>query len=191
MRLFFITLEKYATGKIIASGLILVLFFNLILFPFFFNFFNIQHFSIKNILDLKYSYTINEAYELFNKMGENGRNIYRLAEIFIDIPYLLIYSIVYSLMIIALLKNNKLTNLYFLSFAPLLIGFFDILENLGIVVMLTKYPIKLDNVCNLTAIFTSLKWNFAVATFLIILLSGLYLIFTKTVERLKKSKKIN
>ncbi|MDD3722838.1 MAG: hypothetical protein PHW92_10220 [Lutibacter sp.] len=191
MRLFFNTLEKYATGKIIAAGLILVLIFNLILFPFLFNFFNIQHLSIKNILDLKYSYTINEAYELFNKLGENGRNIYRLAEIFIDIPYLLIYSIVYSLMIIALLKSNKLTNLYFLTFAPILIGFFDILENLGIVVMLTKYPIKLNHVCNLTAIFTSLKWNFAVATFLIILLSGLYLIFTKTVERLKKSKKIN
>ncbi|MCF6181484.1 hypothetical protein [Lutibacter sp.] len=135
--------------------------------------------DIKSILDIKFSYTTTVAYTLFKNLGENGRVAYTLSELFIDIPYAIIYGYTYAFLVIFLLKRNKIKNLNYLISAPLLISFFDILENTGIIIMLTKYPEKLSSICNLTSIFTSLKWIFAIITFIIILINLSYLLISK------------
>lgn len=179
MRSFFIILEKYATKRNCFIGIILIVLFNLILFYNSNQLLSDNLFVEKSILDLKFSYSPEFAYTFFENLGEEGRNTYKLSEIFIDSPYAVIYGFTYAFMILILLKINRLKKLIYLSFVPLLISWFDILENSGIVAMLLKYPEKLENICNITATFTTLKWIFAIITFLIIVLNLIYLTISK------------
>jgi len=174
-------LNKYTSKKNILIGIFLIIIFNVLLLPKFSELFLSTKIAIKSILDIKFSYTTAIAYTLFENLGKEGRNAYKLSELFVDIPYAIIYGFTYAFIIIFLLKLNKIKRLNFLILTPLLISFFDILENTGIIVMLTKYPVKLDTLCNLTSIFTSLKWIFAIITFIIVLVNFGYLLISKFV----------
>jgi hypothetical protein len=177
--LIFNSLNKYASKKNILIGILLILVFNIFLLPKFSELFLGTKIDIKEILDIKFSYTTTDAYSLFENLGESGRNAYQLSEFFIDIPYAIIYGFTYTLVIFFLLKRNKIKKLNYLILAPLFISIFDVLENTGIIIMLTKYPIKLDTLCHLTSIFTSLKWIFAIITFIIVLVNLSYLFIFK------------
>lgn len=171
-------LEKYATTKNVVAGILLIVVFNSILFSKFSELLSDTEITEKSILDLKFFYTTAVAYTFFEALGEEGRNTYKLAEIFIDFPYALIYGFTYGFIILMLLKINQLKKLFYLSLVPFLISWFDILENSGIVAMLVKYPTKLETICNFTATFTALKWVFAVITLLIIVINLIYLIIS-------------
>ena len=179
MNLLYSILNKYTSKKNILIGILSIITFNVFLLPKFSELFLNTKIDIKSILDVKFSYTTTIAYTLFENLGVEGREAYKLSELFVDIPYAIIYGFTYAFLIIFLLKINKITTLNYLILAPLLIGFFDILENIGIVIMLTKYPIKLVGICNLTSIFTSLKWIFAIITFIIVLINLGYLLASK------------
>lgn len=179
MRSFFTILEKYATKRICLVGVFLIVLFNIILFYNSSQLLAGKAVDEKSILDLKFSYSPEFAYTFFENLDEEGRNTYTLSEIFIDFPYAIIYGFTYAFMILILLKTNQLKKLIFLSFVPFLISWFDILENTGIVAMLLKYPEKMENICNITATFTTLKWIFAIITFLIIVLNLIYLTISK------------
>lgn len=172
-------LNKYATKKNILIGILLIIVFNIFLLPKFSELFLNTKIDIKSILDIKFSYSTTIAYTLFKNLNENGRVAYKLSELFVDIPYAIIYGFTYAFIVVFLLKRNKIKNLNYLVLAPLIISLFDVLENTGIIIMLTKYPEKLSNICNLTSIFTSLKWIFAIVTFIIILVNMGYLLISK------------
>jgi hypothetical protein len=53
---------------------------------------------------------------------------------------------------------------------PIGAWFFDMLENVGIVSMLTMYPSKPEILAWLTMIFGSLKWGFFVVTVVLVLI---------------------
>jgi hypothetical protein len=173
------SLNKYASKKNILIGILLIIVFNIFLLPKFSELFLNTKIDIKAILDIKFSYATTVAYSLFENLGESGRNAYKLSELFIDIPYAIIYGFTYAFVIIFLLNKNKIKKLNYLILAPLFISSFDILENTGIIIMLIKYPVKLDILCRLTSIFTSLKWIFASITFIIILVNLFYLFIFK------------
>lgn len=183
MSSFFNFLTLHATKKNITIGILLILFFNLVLLPEFPKLFLENNTEINSILDLKFSYAVNQAYHILETLGENGRNAYKLNILFIDMPYALTYGFVYAFIILMLLKTTTLKKLNYLYLIPFFISWFDILENSGIVLMLQKYPIKLDNICNVTSIFTSLKWIFATITFLIIVTLLINLIYSKTLKK--------
>jgi len=169
-------INKYGSKKNIIFGIFIIIVFNVILFPKFAELFLGVKIDIKSILDVKFSYTTTMAYTLFNHLGKDGRNAYKLSELLIDIPYAIIYGFVYTFI---LNSFKKLKNYKALILVPLLISFFDLLENSGIIFMLTKYPIKLAIICNLTSIFTSLKWIFAIVTFVLISTNLVWLIIAK------------
>jgi len=183
MVVFFNFLKLYATKRNIIIGILLIVLFNVLLLPEFSKLFFKCSIDINSILDLKFSYTITEAYFLIENLRENGRNTYKLTLLLIDFPYALMYGFVYAFIIIKLLNRTTLKRFYYLSVAPFLISWFDVLENSGIILMLSKYPTKLNVICNLTSIFTSLKWIFAAITFLIIISLFINLMYLKALKK--------
>lgn len=185
MKHFYTFLTKFATKRNISIGLFLIVLFNVILLPKFPELISAIEIDIKSILDLKFSYSTDVAYTLFENLREQGRNAYKLSELFIDFPYAIIYGFTYAFIILILFKINNLERFNIVCLTPFLISWFDILENTGIIVMLSKYPTKLNTICSLTSTFTSLKWIFAVITFVIVLTSLIYLIILKSKLRIK------
>ena len=184
MNHFFQFISEKATIKNVVIGFLLIVLFNAFLLPFLPELIWGFKMPISKILDLKFSYTLDVCYNLFDEIGANGRNSYQLSELFIDTPYAIVYSFTYAISIYLLLKANDLVKFKILIVTPILIGIFDILENLGIVTMLMNFPEKLVQIAQLTSAATSLKWLFAMITFLIILLNILKITALKALGKI-------
>ncbi len=175
-------LSVRANKKNIIVGFIIIVLFNLLLLPGF-----PKLFSVKNSypLDLKFGYTSYEAYSLLNQLNQHGRKIYLLSELLIDLPYAVLYSLIYSIIIIALFNNSKIKfHKYFLWF-PFLIGFFDIIENLSISLMILFYSHKLKYLGSFAGTVTLLKWIFAAITFCIVLIGLIKLLLRKKQQNIQ------
>ena len=166
-----IKLSKIAKFWHILFGFSLIIIFNLILLPIVPKMLG-AILSVENILDLHFSYSSQEVYLIFEKIGKKARTVYLLFEIIVDLPYILIYSFTYSLIIVRLLTINKIQNNHIVLYIPILLGLLDILENIGIVNLLYFYPEQFPRIVMLTSVFTSLKWIFAFFTFIVIFYLG-------------------
>jgi len=174
-------LEKTATLKIIIFGLLIIVLFNIVLLPMFPKLFQVE-IDIAKVLDLQFSYKPEFVYAFFTELGEEGRNAYLLSEVFVDFPYLIIYTFLYILLLIRLLSISKIKSKKWILYLPFLVGLFDALENIGIVQLLTSYPNQLPNLVIITSVFTTLKWIFAFGTLIAVL-------FLSVTWLLKKNKK--
>ncbi len=160
-------LSLYVSKRNIILGFVIIILFNLILLPGFPKIFSVPG---NYPLDLKFGYSPAEAYKLLSDMGGKGRTVYLLSEIIIDWPYAVIYTFVYSVVIIAVYKNFRFSFRKYLIWAPLFLGIFDLLENSGIVLMIALFDYKITAPAYAASMFTKLKWSFAVLTFLLVLI---------------------
>lgn len=98
------------------------------------------------ILDMRSSFTPDDAYELFTALGNDGRQSYRLFHLFPDtlfpIGYSLTFSFISAWFLMRLLPRDHYPQL--LSLIPLVSGLADILENYSIVLASLAYPSKID-----------------------------------------------
>ncbi len=117
-------------------------------------------------LDLQLHYDADKAYDLIGAYSEAERKTYMLIEMTLDVVYPLIYATLFAFLLFLL--HGKL------SFAklPYLITVLDLLENMGIVILLLNYPTRLDTFAQITGILTSLKW-LVFAVVLVLFLWGL------------------
>ncbi len=175
-------IEKNATIKNVIIGLVLIVFFNTFLLPFLPYYLWEVKLSVNEILDLKLSYSY-EVYGFFDKINIKGRSAYKMATLFIDMPYLIIYSFTYTIILFMLFKANNFRKYTWLIVIPFCVGFFDFLENIGIVSMLHFYPIELNTILLLSSTSTSLKWFFALVTFILIMLN----ILIYSAKKIKKN----
>ena len=167
----FMFLDKFTTKKFLLFGLGVILFVNIVLFPFLPKVFRIS-ISPENILDLKFGYNKTDVFNIFNNLKEEGRQAYKFFDLFVDMPYLIFYTFYYVVFMYYLLKIKN-TNRLFLLLFPFLIGFFDFLENIGILILLKQYPDLNVKMVFFTSLFTKLKWSFALLT----IISVLFLFF--------------
>jgi hypothetical protein len=117
-------------------------------------------------LDLMFFYTPDKAFEMIEKYGEAGRSIYFKIELTADIIYPIIYTLFYGLLISWLFQRAFKPDSKMQKWNVMPVGawFFDLLENVGVVSMLSMYPSKSSFMAWLTMIFSSLKWIFAFIT---------------------------
>jgi hypothetical protein len=124
-------------------------------------------------LDLMLFYTPAKAYEMISAYGEYGRSFYRNVELTVDILYPIVYTLFFALLVSWLFQRGfppgsrmQRLNVWYLG------GWlFDLLENLGIVGMLTLFPAAPAWLAWLTAGFTFLKWIFAGGGMLLLLIA--------------------
>ena len=116
-------------------------------------FFLLPHNIFWNMLDLRFSYTEEIVKQSFISIGEEGRQLYFFSALIIDTIYPLLYM---SLFIGAFYKMFKANT--FLLILPLSAGFFDILENIQVSLLLLNFPNLLSQNIFYSSTSTSIKW---------------------------------
>lgn len=164
------TLRKYASGWLVLLFFAAEVFFNAVILP-------NQQAKIEAAsggtgpIDLQFFYTPEKAYSMVASYGDAGRADYRAFELTGDIIYPIVYTLFLALFITWLFQrgfppDSKMQRLNVMPFGAWL---FDLLENLGIVAMLSVYPSTPATLAWISAFFTLIKWLFAGATILLIL----------------------
>ena len=122
-------------------------------------------------LDLMFFYRPEQAYAMIDKYGEAGRSLYWKIELTADIIYPITYTLFFGLLISWLFQRGFKSNSTMQRWNVMPVGgwLFDMLENAGIVSMLSMYPAKPEFLAWLTMIFSSLKWAFAAISIVLIL----------------------
>ena len=126
------------------------------------------------ILDMRMSYTPEEAYELFMALGTAGRQAYLTLHLVPDmlfpISYALLFAFTGAWFLVRLLPLEH--PLQWLSLIPLISGLADILENLSLVVSSLAYPNRIDWLAQVASLLTKIKFGLMPigAVFLIIIM---------------------
>jgi len=123
-------------------------------------------------IDLQLFYTPEKVYSMVASYGEAGRTNYRAFELTGDIVYPIIYTLFFALLITWLFRRGfaKDSRMQKMNVVPLGGWLFDLLENLGIVSMLSMYPSTPAPLAWIAALFTLVKWLFAAATIVLVLI---------------------
>lgn len=138
-------------------------------------------------LDLQFFYTPQKAYAVIAAHGEYGRAFYRNFELTVDILYPIVYTLFLSLFISWLFQRGfeAGSDMQRLNATPFGAWAFDLLENLGIVTMLSVYPATPALLAWLTAVFTMVKWVFAGAS-VVLMIIGVVAALEKAVTGARK-----
>lgn len=133
-------------------------------------------------------YDFNYVNELFNSLGENGRETYLTSQIPVDMIYPLLFGLTYCLLLAYFLKKiDKLkTPFAYLCILPIIAGIADYLENLGIISMLKYYPALTENTVKTTSFFSLIK-SISTSIFFIILIVILIILGIKFLKENKTS----
>lgn len=165
------TLRRYAKGWIVLVLLALDVFFNAVVLP--------QQMTQMQAtsggtgpIDLLLFYTPAKVYAMIESYGAVGRADYRFFELTGDILYPIVYTLFFSLAMTWLFQRGLSSDskLHRLNVVPLGAWLFDLLENICIVSMLSIYPNQPALLAWLAALCTLIKWLFAAATILLLLI---------------------
>jgi hypothetical protein len=128
--------------------------------------------GLEQPLDLMFFSTPAKIFAMIERYGEFGRPFYRNVELTVDIIYPIIYMLAYGLLLSWLFQRafKPDSKMQKLNVMPVGMWLFDLLENLGIVTLLSTFPAQLTAVAWLTTIFTMVKWMFAGASMLLIII---------------------
>lgn len=123
-------------------------------------------------IDLQLFYVPEKVYSMVAAYGEAGRASYRAFELTGDIVYPIVYTLFFALLLTWLFQRGAAPGSFMQKFnlIPLSTWLFDLLENLSIVSMLSIYPSTPQLLAWAAATFTLLKWLFAGATVVLILI---------------------
>ena len=93
-------------------------------------------------LDLMFFYTPDQAFAMIEKYGAAGRDLYMNIELTADIIYPIIYTLFYGLLLSWLFQRGFKPESKMQKYNVMPVGafLFDMLENVGIVTMLSLYP---------------------------------------------------
>ena len=125
-------------------------------------------------LDLMLFATPEKVFSMIERYGEFGRPFYRNVELTIDIIYPVVYLFAFGLLISWLFQRGfaPQSKMMMLNVMPVGAWFFDLLENINIVTMLSMYPAKPVALAWLLMALTTVKWAFAGAS-IVLMLVGL------------------
>jgi hypothetical protein len=110
--------------------------------------------------------------KIFEMISRYDIAFYRLVELTVDIIYPIVYLFFFGLLISWLFQRGFAANspMRKLNVVPLGAWFFDLLENIAIVSLLSIYPSQPSGLAWVLIILIHIKWLFAGATILLILI---------------------
>lgn len=125
--------------------------------------------GLQQPLDLMFFSTPEKTFAMIESYGENTRAFYRNVELTVDIIYPIIYTLAFGLLISWLFQrgfkpDHKIQKW---NVVPVFAWFFDLLENLGIVTLLSVWPSQPVALAWLMMVFTTVKWVFAIGSMLL------------------------
>jgi hypothetical protein len=133
-------------------------------------------------------YNLNYVNELFNSLGEIGRETYLTKQLPLDMLYPILFGLTYCLILAYFLKKlNKLNSPFtYLCLIPIIAGIADYFENFGIITMLKSYPDLTEISVKTTSSFSLIK-SISTTTFFIVLIIILIILGLKTINEKKST----
>lgn len=120
-----------------------------------------EHSGGLRILDMRLSYEPEEANQLFESLGAEGRRAYRLLHLVPDLLFPITYALAFAAtsawFLLRLLPLDH--RLHWLSLTPLVSGAADLLENLSLVIASSLYPNRVDGLLQVASALTTLKFG--------------------------------
>jgi len=131
-----------------------------------------QYAGAVNILDLKFFYTAQQAYETLDLLGGQGRAIY-LRILTADMVYPTVLGLFLAVTITFIFQNtlSPASRLYLLNVLPIANTLFDYCENIMTLILLKNYPSHLDAEATVNGFFTLAKNLFGLLSFSVLLIS--------------------
>ncbi|MFD2522457.1 hypothetical protein [Emticicia soli] len=162
--------RRYASGLNVLIFFVLQMIISAGILPYMRSKFDPQ--MILGVLDLKFGFTANEAYNILVAYGEEGRKYYLWVEAFIDVVYPLIYTTTNVLLLSYVFKRGFTPSSFMqqLNIFPILATIGDFAENAGIIAMLNAFPERADAAANFASAAGMFKWiafGTSIALFLI------------------------
>jgi len=154
------TYFQWLTSKAGIKHLLMFLFLSLIMNVFMFGSLT-PIMKEAGVIDTTWFYSVDTAYQILEKQGEDGRHRYLLIESTLDIIYPLFYTSLYLIWISLTwgrVLSDKRKFLKLVYFLPLTAFCCDYLENAGIIAMILNYPARLEVVAFATSITSAAKW---------------------------------
>ena len=131
-------------------------------------------------------YDFNYITILLASLGPSGRSAYLHQQIPLDMIYPLLFAVTYFLLLALVLKQvvKSQSLLFYLCFIPVLVGIFDYMENIGIIMLLTSYPDISNLLGQITNFFTLGKSYFTIIYFTILLITIIIFLVNKLRRKL-------
>ncbi len=122
-------------------------------------------------LDLMLFATPARIFGMINEYSEYGRLFYRGVELTVDIIYPIVYLFFFGLLISWLFQRGFASTSPMRKFniMPLGAWFFDLLENIVIVILLSVFPSQPTTLAWILTLISTIKWFFAGTSMLLIL----------------------
>ncbi len=123
-------------------------------------------------LDLMLFASPTKIFGMINEYGEYGRPFYRGVELTVDIIYPIVYLFFFGLLISWLFQRGFASTSPMRKFniMPLGAWFFDLLENIVIVILLSVFPSQPTALAWILTLISTIKWFFAGTSILLILI---------------------
>lgn len=113
------------------------------------------------ILDMRLSYTPDDAYALFSALGSAGRQAYRalhlLPDVLFPIGYAFTFAFASAWFLLRLFPLDH--RLQWLCMLPLVAGLADLLENVLLVAASLAYPGRIDGLVRAAQLMTRIKFG--------------------------------
>ncbi len=167
-------LLRYASLKSLGFSLVLMLIFNLIIWPKASDAINKEAGKEVGVLDLTFFAPADTIRNYLDYYGESGRSKYLLIESTFDTVYPLVYSLFFCIVLTLLYRKIGPQGYVVGTVAsfPLFAALFDYLENALIISHLVIYPAKPQVLTWFLILFNTAKWLLTVAT-VIAVIAGL------------------
>jgi len=122
-------------------------------------------------LDLMLFSTPEKVFGMIEKYGEFGRPFYRNIELTVDIIYPIVYLFAFGLLISWLFQRGLAPNSPMRKYNVIPLGawFFDLLENIAVVTLLSIFPAQPAGLAWIFILLNTVKWAFAGASILLML----------------------
>jgi len=155
-------LVRLATGRNLLFLFLLFLLTTSVIFPLMSSLIEDPTGELEKI-DTKLYYTSAELYEILDAYGDQSRRVYALSHLTADVLFPLVYAFFFGLLIAYIFQRafSKDSWVQRLNLVPFLLLIFDLIENLGIVILLLAYPTQMVGLARLTGLVTSVKWILA------------------------------
>lgn len=121
-------------------------------------------------LDIMFFATPDKLFAMLENMGEYTRFFYLNVELTVDIVYPIVYLFFFGLLISWLFQRGFASTSAMRKYNVMPLGawFFDLLENILIVILISIFPSQPMTLGWLLFLFSSIKWLFAGASILLI-----------------------
>lgn len=153
-------LQKASTWKYLLPLFVMLCGFYAIIFPYYQSQLSVIAGEEVKPLDVRFTYTLEEVTRDFGKLGEAGRNVYKVVVGRVDMIFPVVYGLFLMLLLVNLLKKTTKpgSRLMLIALLPALVMLFDYLENLNTLRLLENYPDLLPQAVARGEQMTRIKW---------------------------------